>query len=163
MKKIVMGFITVLLLNQFMFAAIPKQIRSRFVIGDPQWKELTLKPDLAKDYDKAWGKLVEIIVDNGYDIGFMEKDSGYIRTNANTGIVVLKKYWSYQVKLVAKIVVDPENKNDNGKPLIKKLRIQVKGYLTKSKKGYIVQSYRGYDKIVLDDIFNDLRLVFGEK
>ena len=163
MKKLILVLIVIFLSTQFLSSKIPKQVRDRFVLGDPVWKELSVRKDLSEKYDKAWSKLVEIIIDNGYDIGFMEKDSGYIRTNPNTGIVVLRKYWSYEVKLVAKFVVDSEKKNKEGKPTILKLRIQVKGYITKTRKGYIQQSYRGYDKIVLDDIFNDLRLVFGNK
>ena len=95
MKKTILLSIIFLFLVQLLFSTIPKSIRSRFVLGDPVWKELLVKKDLAEDYDRSWNKLVEIIVDNGYDIGFMEKDSGYLRTNPNIGIVILKKYWLY--------------------------------------------------------------------
>jgi len=164
MKKL-----TILAISLFIFSSAyaffdkpPKAVRDRLVIGEPVWKELRVKEDLANDYEEAWKKMVEIIVDSGFDIGFMEKDSGYLRTNPNTGVVILKGHWVYEVKIIVKFVVNNKKRNKDGKPTIQKLRLQVVGSLAKVKKGVLKASYHGYDKVVLANIFSDLRHVFGE-
>lgn len=164
MKKLYLLFFTLLFFtNSYaLFDKPPKAVRSRFVIGEPVWKEMRVKKTLASDYDEAWKKLVEIIVDSGFDIGYMDKDSGYLRTNPNSGIVVLKGHWVYEVKIIVKLVVNNKKKNKEGKPKIEKLRIKVVGDLAKVKKGVLKASYHGYDKVILSNIFNDLTHVFGE-
>jgi hypothetical protein len=141
---------------------IPDSVSSRFVLGDPVWKEIVVRDELLEDYEGVWRDLVEIIIDNGFEVGFMEKDSGYVRTNANAGFVVLKKSWIYDIKVVAKIIID-DDASEDGEPVIEKIRIQVMGHVYRVKKGTLRQSYSGYDKIVLQDLFNDLQLVFGNR
>jgi len=91
-----------------------------------------------------------------------EEESGYLRTNANGGLVRLKSNWIYDIKIVAKFVMD-DSATKAGEKRIERLRVQVLGHLYKLKKGAIVESYNGYDKIVLQDLFNDLELVFGRQ
>lgn len=143
-------------------AGIPGGVKDRFVLGEPVWKEMTIREDLAPDYETCWKRFVEIMVDKGYEIGFMEKDSGYLRTNPNTGIVRLKSNWVYEVKVIGKLVVN-EKDLKAGKKTVEKLRIQVQGQVYRMNRGVLVESYSGYDKLVLQDMFNDLQLVFGRQ
>jgi len=139
-------------------AAVPKSVENRFVLSDPVWKEMVVRDDLVDDYASVWKNLVEILIDNGFEIGFMEKDSGYVRTNENAGLVRLKKYWVYDIKVIAKIVMDDDETKG-----VSKVRLQVLGHIYKIKKGSIRESYSGYDRLVLQDLFNDLQLVFGSR
>ena len=123
---------------------------------------MAVREDLSPDYETCWKKLVDIIVDRGYEVGFMEKESGYLRTNPNAGLVRLKSNWVYEVKIIAKLVVNEQDLKA-GKKTVDKLRIQVQGHLYKTSKGSLVESYSGYDKLVLQDMFNDLQLVFGRQ
>ncbi len=143
-------------------AGVPSVVKDRFVVGDPVWKELTIRDELGQNYDKCWNSLVEIIIDKGYEIGFMEKESGYVRTNENMGVVRLKNNWVYDVKIIAKLVLSDQGLTE-GKKTVKKLRVQVQGALYKKKDGNLVESHLGYDKQVLQDMFNDLQLVFGNQ
>ncbi len=121
---------------------LPESVQTRFVLAEPVWKEIVVRDELLEDYEGVWKDLVDIIIDNGFEIGFMEKDSGYVRTNENAGMVVLKKYWTYDIKVVAKIVVDDQARKE-GKTVIEKIRIQVLGHVYKSKKGTLRESYSG--------------------
>ena len=141
---------------------VPSSVQSRFILGDPVWKEIVVRDELIQNYEGVWKHLVEILIDNNFEIGYMEKDSGYVRTNENAGIVILKKYWTYDIKVVAKIVLDGSALKDGNK-IITKIRIQVMGHVYKQVKGTLRESYSGYDKIVLQDLFNDLQLVFGNR
>jgi hypothetical protein len=145
------------------FGAVPYAVKDRFVLGDPVWKELDVREELAGDYDVCWKRLVDIVIDKGFEIGFMEKDSGYVRTNANTGIVRLKSNWIYEVKVIVKLILDEEQLKA-GKRVVDKLRLQVLGGVVQmTKAGILVQSYRGYDRVVLQDLFSDLQLVYGRQ
>jgi hypothetical protein len=150
-------------------ASIPDVVKNRFVIGDPVWKEMIVRDDIAGDYSKCWNKLTDIVVDKGYELAYTDKDSGYVRTNPNSGLVHLKSNWIYEVKIVAKFVVnessDAAQAKDGvaGKKVIEKLRVQVQGRLYRQVNGNLIESYSGYDSLVLQDIFNDLQLVFGRQ
>jgi hypothetical protein len=164
-KRITLSIVAiavVLLAINTVYAGVPSVVKDRFVLGEPVWKEMAIREDLAPDYEMCWKRFVEIMVDKGYEIGFMEKDSGYLRTNPNTGIVHLKSNWVYEVKIIGKLVVN-EREMKNGKRTVEKLRIQVQGQLLRSVRGVLVESYSGYDKQVLQDLFNDLQLVFGRQ
>ena len=152
----------VLLSISTVYAGVPGGVKDRFILGDFVWKEMAIREDLAPDYETCWKRFVEIMVDKGYEIGFMEKDSGYLRTNPNTGIVHLKSNWVYEVKVIGKLVVN-EKDLKSGKKTVEKLRIQVQGVVAKTVRGVLVESYSGYDKLVLQDMFNDLQLVFGRQ
>jgi hypothetical protein len=149
-------------------AGVPDVVKQRFVIGDPVWKEMIVRDDIATDYSKCWNKLTDIIVDKGYELAYTDKDSGYVRTNPNSGLVHLKSNWIYEVKIIAKFVVNdtsdqPKDASSGGKKVIEKLRVQVQGRLYRQVNGNLVESYSGYDQLVLQDIFNDLQLVFGRQ
>lgn len=104
----------VLLSANMVNAGIPTVVKDRFVLGDPVWKEMAIREDLAPDYEMCWKRFVDIMVDKGYEIGFMEKESGYLRTNANSGLVRLKSNWIYEVKVIGKLVVNEQDLK-NGK------------------------------------------------
>lgn len=160
--KVLLAFVLVVIAVEVSEARVPALVKDRFVIGDPLWKEIAVRDDLGQNYDKCWRSLVDILVDKGYEIGFMEKESGYVRTNPNLGVVRLRNNWFYEVKIVAKIVVADEVAID-GKKAVKKLRVQVQGYLHRTINATLRESYSGYDKQVLQDMFNDLQLVFGNQ
>ena len=167
MKKctaiIVITLTFALLSANMVHAGIPTPVKDRFVLGDPVWKEMAIREDVAPDYETCWKRFVDIVVDKGYEIGFMEKESGYIRTNPNSGLVRLKSNWIYEVKVIGKLVVN-ERDLKSGKKTVDKLRIQVQGHIYRTGKGgALVESYMGYDKQVLQDMFNDLQLVFGRQ
>lgn len=153
---------SVLLAASVSVAGVPSTIKDRFVLGDPVWKELPIEAGLASDYETCWKKLVDIVVDKGYDVGFMDKESGYLRTNPNSGIVRLKRSWVYEIKVVVKFVMQDAALRE-GKKVIEKIRIQVQGHVFRLNDGVLDESYSGYDKIVLQDFFNDLQLVFGRQ
>ena len=148
-------------------AGVPDVVKQRFVIGDPVWKEMIVRDDIASDYSKCWNKLTDIIVDKGYELAYTDKDSGYVRTNPNAGLVHLKSNWFYEVKIIAKFVVndtsDQTAATSGAKKVIAKLRVQVQGRLYRQVNGNLVESYSGYDQLVLQDIFNDLQLIFGRQ
>ena len=165
MRRMVLPVIVItiaLLALNTVYAGVPSVVKDRFVLGEPVWKEMAIREDLASDYEMCWKRFVEIMVDKGYEIGFMEKDSGYLRTNPNTGIVHLKNNWVYELKIIGKLVLN-EREMKNGKKTVDKLRIQVQGQVVKTVRGVMVESYSGYDKQVLQDLFNDLQLVFGRQ
>jgi len=141
---------------------VPSAVKDRFVLGEPLWKELDVREELGQDYDVCWKKLVDIVIDKGFEVGFMEKESGYVRTNPNTGIVRLKSNWVYEVKVVVKLILD-DDQLKAGNKVVDKLRLQVLGNVVQVKNGVLRQSYSGYDRIVLQDLFNDLQLVYGRQ
>src|ERR1022692_479559 len=80
-----------------LFAAdIPKPLKSRFVVGDPVWRELLIRDDLKTQYEKCWQTAVTTLLENNFDVATMDKDSGYIRTTENTNVVVLNGDWVYK-------------------------------------------------------------------
>jgi len=150
------------------WAGVPDVVKQRFVIGEPVWKEMIVRDDIASDYSKCWNKLTDIIVDKGYELAYTDKDSGYARTNPNSGLVHLKSNWVYEVKIIAKFVVNdtsdaPKDASGGSKKTIEKLRVQVQGRLYRQVNGNLIESYSGYDQLVLQDVFNDLQLVFGRQ
>ena len=89
------------------FAAdIPKPLKSRFIVGDPVWRELLIRDDLKTKYEKCWQTAVTTLLENNFDVATMDKDSGYIRTTENTNVVVLNGDWVYKVQISIKYVYD---------------------------------------------------------
>src|ERR1022692_947860 len=88
-------------------ADIPKALKTRFVVGDPVWRELLIREDLQTQYEKCWQTAVSTLLDNNFDVATMDKDSGYIRTTENTGIVTLGGNWSYKIQVSIKFVYTP--------------------------------------------------------
>jgi len=146
-------------------ADVPKPLKSRFVIGDPVWREIPVREDLRNQYNKCWQTATSTILENNFDIATMDKDSGYIRTTSNVGIVVLGGNWSYGVQVSLKFVfLPPELNTPSGTPpSVDKVRIQAAGVIAETKKGAIKQSFRGYDQVVLQNLFQDLQAKLGTR
>lgn len=154
-KALVLSALGLVLLVSFALAGgIPKALKSRFVISDPVWREIPIKKALQGDYEKIWQTGVSTILENNFDIATMEKESGYIRTTWNEGVVVLGGKWYYKVQISLKYTSE-----NNTYP---KLRIQVAGELAKGGKKGVSQFYRGYDSIILQTFFQDLQSKLGE-
>jgi len=120
-------------------AAVPKPLKSRFVVGDPVWREIPIRDNLRTQYEKCWQMAVGTILDNSFDIATMDKDSGYIRTTWNEGIVVLGGNWLYRVQISLKFVYAPVDSatNTNAPPPLDKVRVQATGEISEVKKGQI--------------------------
>jgi hypothetical protein len=58
---------------------IPKS----FILKEPGWKAIEFRDGLT--YDKAWKEVVDVLTTN-WDIEFLSKDAGYIRTSWQYGI-----------------------------------------------------------------------------
>jgi len=148
------ALVLVLLVSFVLAKGIPKAMTSRFVISDPVWREIPIRRALQEDYEKIWQTGVSTILENNFDIATMEKESGYIRTTWNEGVVILGKKWYYKVQISLKFIT--ENKK------YPKLRMQVAGELAKGGKKGISQFYRGYDSVLLQTLFQDLQSKLGE-
>lgn len=156
----------VLLAGCILFAAdIPKPLKSRFVTGDPVWRELPIRDDLQQSYEKCWQTAVSTLLENHFDIATMDKDSGYIRTTDNTGVVVLNGNWLYKVQVSVKFVYTPAD--TNAKPpvpaVVQKVRLQVAGEIAQTNKGSLKSYFRGYDQVVLQNLFQDLQAKLGPR
>jgi hypothetical protein len=140
------------------YAGIPDPVKNRFKVGDPQWREFPVRENLKENYDKLWQTVVNAILENNFDIATMEKESGYIRTTMNEGIVKLKNNWYYKIQVSVKLVVD----DSGGKKSVSKIRLQVAGDLVRvDNKNRIKDYYRGYDEVVLDTLLQDLKSKLG--
>ena len=144
-------------------AAVPKPLRSRFVIGDPVWRELPVRSDLQANYERCWQTVVNALLENHFDIATMDKESGYIRTTPNEGVVVLGSHWFYKVHVSIKFVFGAEQGEPSApkKFPVEKVRLQVTGELSKLYGGRLRQYNRGYDEVVLENVFNDLQSKLG--
>ncbi len=139
-------------------ASIPKPLKSRFILGDPVWRELPIRADLKSSTDKVWQTCINTILENNFDIATMEKESGYIRTTWNEGVVVLGGKWFYRVQVSIKLVPDTDLQLKNN---VIKVRLQVTGEISKGGKGGISAYFRGYDQVVLQNLFQDLQSKLG--
>jgi hypothetical protein len=148
------AFGLVLLVSFALAGGIPKALKSRFVISDPIWREIPIRLSLQGEYEKIWQTGVSTILENNFDIATMEKDSGYIRTTWNEGVVILGGKWYYKVQISLKYVsVDQK---------YQKVRLQVAGELAKGGKKGVSQFFRGYDTVLLQTLFQDLQSKLGE-
>lgn len=156
MKKRGMALLALGLLLLVSFAAaqkIPKPLKSRFVISDPVWREIPVRTQLQAEYEKIWQIGISTILENNFDIATMEKESGYIRTTWNEGVVVLGGKWYYKVQISLKYVADGQK--------YQKVRLQVAGELAKGGKKGVSQFFRGYDTVLLQTLFQDLQSKLG--
>ena len=75
--------------------SVPKPLQTRLVVGDPIWRELPVRVELQKEYDRVWQTALNTLLEHNYDIATMEKPSGYLRTTWNERVgVTLKDNWS---------------------------------------------------------------------
>jgi len=162
------GFSCVLALaatSSLLAVDVPKALKSRFVVGDPVWRELPVRDDLRNQYEKSWQTAVATILENNFDIATMDKDSGYIRTTWNEGVVVLGGHWTYRVQISLKFVyapVDPKTATSSS-PTIEKVRVQAAGEVAEVKKGNMRAFFRGYDQVLLQNVFQDLQAKLGTR
>lgn len=148
-------------------AGIPKQLKSRFVVGDPVWRELPIRDDFQTQYDKCWQTAVNSILENNFDVATMDKESGYLRTTWNEGVVALSGNWAYKVQVSLKMVYVPADPRANP-PLVsttQKIRIQVAGEIVElnPRRGKLDAAYRGYDQVLLQNLFQDLQGKLGAR
>ena len=138
--------------------SIPKPLKTRLIVGDPIWRELPVRDDIQKDYDRVWQTGLNTLLEHNYDIATMEKSSGYLRTTWNERVVTLQDNWFYKLQITVKLVTSP---GDSTK--VEKIRLQVTGDVTKvdSKTGSVKAYFRGYDQIVLQNLIQDLQAKLG--
>lgn len=142
---------------------VPGPLKSRFIIGDPVWRELPIRDDLQTQYDKVWQTAINTILENNFDIATMDKESGYARTTWNEGVVVLHGNWVYKVQISIKLVYTPETKGNSASPTIQKIRVQAAGELADVKNGKLKKYFRGYDQVLLQNLFQDLQAKLGTR
>ena len=138
--------------------SMPKALKARLVVGDPIWRELPVREDIQKDYDRVWQTALNTLLEHNYDIATMEKASGYLRTTLNKSVVVLSGNWFYTVQISVKLVTSTTDATK-----VEKIRLQVTGDVTNtdSKSGALKAFFRGYDQIVLQNLVQDLQAKLG--
>ena len=146
-------------------ADIPKALKTRFVVGDPVWRELLIREDLQTQYEKCWQTAVSTLLDNNFDVATMDKDSGYIRTTENTGIVTLGGNWSYKIQVSIKFVYTPGDPNAKPPtlPNVQKVRLQAGGEVAETSRTGLRHYFRGYDQVVLQNLFQDFQAKFAPR
>ena len=144
---------------------IPGPLKSRFVTGDPVWKEIPVREDLRGQYEKCWQTTISTILENNFDIATMDKDSGYARTTWNSGVVTLGGDWSYRVQISIKFVFLPAEGGARAGAAsgVDKVRLQAAGEIAETKKGRVKHFFRGYDQVVLENLFQDLQSKLGTR
>ena len=138
--------------------SIPKSLKTRLVVGDPVWRELPVRQDIQKEYDRVWQTALNALLEHNYDIATMEKSSGYLRTTWNERVVTLKDNWVYKLQITVKLVTSPTDPTT-----VEKIRLQVTGDVTNlnSKTGAVKAYFRGYDQVVLQNLMQDLQAKLG--
>lgn len=141
---------------------VPKVLNNRLVVGEPLWRELPVRSDFQSQHDRVWQTALNTILEHGFDIATMEKDSGYLRTTPNERIVRLQTDWFYKVQISLKLVSTPADPVAKTPMLVTKVRLQVSGEVTNvdPRKGLKV-SFLGYDLVLLQSLFQDLQAKLG--
>jgi len=85
-----------------------------------------------------------------------DKDSGYVRTTENVGVVVLKGDWGYKVQVSVKFSYLPADPKANPPTAasVQKLRIQAPESLPRRKTEDLSTTLKGYDTEVLQNLFS---------
>jgi len=138
--------------------SVPKPLKTRLVVGDPVWRELPVRQNIQKEYDRVWQTALNALLEHNYDIATMEKSSGYLRTTWNERVVTLKDNWVYKLQITVKLVTSPTDPTT-----VEKIRLQVTGDVTNlnSKTGAVKAYFRGYDQVVLQNLMQDLQAKLG--
>jgi len=157
-RVVVLAAVAVLAASSASAQNIPKQLKTRLVVGVPIWRELPVRADIQKDYDRVWQTALNTLLEHNYDIATMEKASGYLRTTLNKTVVVLKDNWYYTVQISIKLVTSATDATR-----VEKIRLQVTGDVTNtdSKTGALKAFFRGHDQIVLQNLVQDLQAKLG--
>lgn len=146
------------------YRKVPKVLEARFVSGEPVWRELPVRADFQKNYDKIWQTAVNTILEHNFDIATMDKDSGYFRTLPNEKIVQMQTNWHYKVQISIKLVSTPGDPKANP-PVpasVEKVRLQVSGEVTNvDSRGVMRADFLGYDQVLLQSLFQDLQAKLG--
>ena len=145
-----------------LFAGLPDPVKSRFVVGDAVWREIPIRDDLQGQYDKCWQTAINAILESNFAIATMDKESGYVRTTENSGLVTLKGDWVYSVPVGIKFTYLPAA-GPNQQATVQKIRIQASGHLAKISKGLLKEAFQGYDSVVLQNVFQDLQAKLGPR
>src|SRR5260370_26576030 len=95
------------LLSVLLFAGLPDPVKSRFVVGDPVWREIPIRDDLQGQYEKCWQTAINAILESNFAVATMDKESGYLRTTDNSGVVILTGDWLYNVPVSIKFAYVP--------------------------------------------------------
>lgn len=140
---------------------LPDPVKSRFVVGDAVWREIPIRDDLQGQYDKCWQTAINSILESNFAVATMDKESGYLRTTENSGVVVLKGDWVYNVQVSIKFTYLPSGAGQQG--TVQKIRIQASGHLAKISKGRLKEAFQGYDSVVLQNVFQDLQAKLGPR
>jgi hypothetical protein len=97
----------------------------------------------------------------------MDKESGYLRTTWNEGVVALNGNSAYKVQVSLKMVYVPGDSRANPPtaPVVQKVRIQVAGEIVdvNPRRGKLEAAYRGYDQVLLQNLFQDLQGKLGSR
>jgi len=101
------------------------------------------------------------ILESNFAIATMDKESGYIRTTENAGVVTLKGDWVYNVQVSIKFTYVPATAGQQA--TVQKIRIQASGHLAKVNKGRLQEAFQGYDSVVLQNVFQDLQAKLGPR
>jgi hypothetical protein len=160
MRSLVFGPVSALS-STCLFAGVPDPVKSRFVIGDPVWREIPIREDLQGQYDKCWQTAINAILESNFAVATMDKESGYVRTTENAGVVTLKGDWIYNVQVSLKFTYAPASAGQHA--TVQKIRIQASGHLAKISKGRLKEAFRGYDSVVLQNVFQDLQAKLGPR
>jgi hypothetical protein len=77
-------------------------------------------------YEKYWPSAINTLLDNNFDLASTDKDSGFIRTTENVGVVVLNGDWGCKVQVSVKFSYQPADPKANppASSMVQKLRIQ---------------------------------------
>src|SRR5436305_13577021 len=121
-----------ILLSAPVFAGVPDPVKSRFVVGDPMWREIPIRDDLQGQYERCWQTAINAILESNFAVATMDKESGYLRTTENSGVVILKGDWVYNVQVSIKFTYLPAASGQQG--TVQKIRIQASGHLAKINK-----------------------------
>lgn len=146
-------------------ADIPKALKTRFVVGDPVWRELPVRADLQKQYEKCWQTAINTLLDNNFDLATTDKENGYIRSTQNEGVVVLGGTWAYKVQVSMKFTTSPGDPKANPptSATVEKVRLQVAGEIANTSHGNLKAYFRGYDQVLLENLFQDLQAKLGSR
>ena len=69
MKLRIAVSVTLLLAACSLFSAdTPAALKTRFVVGDPVWREVPIRADLQNHYESCWQTVLDTILDNHFGL-----------------------------------------------------------------------------------------------